>query len=402
MADSQDKQEPEQLTEAKPEEAKQGQKKTEPKQEAQPEQEQKAQAKPKQKTRTPRKSGLSVFNLLLVLLLAGAVAAGGYYLWQEQQRLLQHQQSDNSRLQQQLSQLQNRSSGLDQSIRSNTAAIQALKQAQQQTEEISQRAIQITNRSQRDWILAEVDYLLRLASRRLEIARDINGAIAALQAADGRIHDLGDLNLLPIRKQLAKDIGQLKALHQADVNGTALALEQMLNHVAELPFKSVQEEVKTQIEETTDKTEEEKPKGFVDSVISTVKNIGDIKVHQRSIQPASSAEQQQQIEQILRSHLLSARLAVLRYDQSQFSHDIQQAQQILHSHYQSDDNRVKQMQDDLLRFSNINLTPDLPGIATAWNMLQDVIRKSGTEVKPQSVPKKSAPGGTDKNSAEVL
>ena len=361
---------------------------------------------------TSRTSAVGLLALFLVLVLAAGGGVGGYYLWQQQENMqgqMRSQQKaqklDSQQLQQQMKQVQGETAQLIQSIEANTALIQQLETSQQQISDISQRAIEQTNRGQRDWILAEIDYLLRLANRRLEIARDINSAAAALQAADQRIHELGDLNLLPIRKQLARDIAALKALHQVDVNGTALALDQMIILASALPFKSVQEEIKAQMQTEATATTEKKPESFVDSVISTVKNIGDIKVHHRSIQPASSAQQQQQIEQILRTHLLAARLAVLRFDQLQFSHDIEQAQKVLHLHYQDTDNRVKQMQKDLAQFSSINLTPDLPSITTSWNMLQEKINavakpaksKPAAPAKPKEKPTaQQAPANDDK------
>jgi len=162
---------------------------------------------------------------------------------------------------------------------------------------VSQEAITIANRYQRDWVLAEIDYLLRIANRRLQIARDINGAIAALHAADQRLFELGDLNFFEIRKLLSADIARLKVLHQADINGAALSLDQMINNLDALPFKGVQDEVKTQLTPDNQLKTETQPEGFVNALMDTVMNIGDIKIHQRSIQPASSAQQQQKIEQ---------------------------------------------------------------------------------------------------------
>lgn len=363
------------------------------------------QREPKKKQTGEKKSALPVFTFLLLLILAGATGGGAYYFWQQQQLMTRQQSADIRSLQQEIDRLDKLTGDVasnSRDIKSQADLVQKLQQQQQQISDISQQAIRQSNRAQRDWILAEVDYLLRLANRRLEIARDINSAIAALRAADERIHELGDLNLLPIRKQLAEDIATLKSLHQVDVNGTALALDQMINHLSTLPFKSAEDEIKAQIKDEDKAASEEKPGSFVDSVISTVKNIGDIKVHQRSIQPASSAQQQQQIEQILRTHLLGARLAVLRYDQLQFSHDIQQAQQILHLHYKDSDNRVSQMRDDLNRFAGINLTPELPAITTAWNMLQDIIRQADLRQQKAKENKNRKSDTGDKPAAEVL
>ncbi len=328
------------------------------------------------------KQSLNYFTLLLLIIIAGVTAAGGFYLWQQQQILIKKQQASRNGLELQLrqfkSQADSNTASLNQSIQKNNLLIQNLATDQKQLVDISQTAIEVTNRGQKGWILAEIDYLLRIANRRLQIARDINGAIAALQGASQRIYDLGDIGLFNIRQQLSKDIGELKALHQIDVNGTAMAIDQMIAHLSELPFKSIEDEVKAQFKKdnaaTNNETVVENNNNFVDSVINTVMKIGEIKIHHRSLEPASSAEQQSQLEQILRTHLLGARLAVLRYDQKQFVHDLQQSQNILHLHYKESDNRVSQMQNDLTEFLNLNLTPDLPDITKAWRLLQTAIQ----------------------------
>ncbi|MDH5735172.1 MAG: uroporphyrinogen-III C-methyltransferase, partial [Gammaproteobacteria bacterium] len=252
-----------------------------------------------------------------------------------------------------------------------------LDQLNQQLDEVktlSQQAITFTNRNQRDWVLAEIDYLLRMANQRLQISRDINGAIAALSTANQRLFELGDLNFFEIRKQLNNDIAKLKVIHQVDINGTALKLDQIFLALEALPFKGAKEEIKAQLE-TTDTSTKKQPEGFVESVLDTVMTIGDIKIHQRSIQPASSADQQQQIEKLLITYLLSSRLAVLRYDDKQFSHDIEQALQLLQLHYETNDNRVSQIVNDLLELKNLNLTPDLPDITQSWVLLQNQNKK---------------------------
>lgn len=325
---------------------------------------------------------LSILWFVLIILLFSATGAGAYYLWQQQLKLSQQQQNNQDLQQSQVSELRTKIDGLTQSIEkqagsieSSNSQIKTLQEQQQLIAEISQKAIDITNRQQKDWILAEIDYLLRMANRRLQIARDINGAIAAMQSADQRLHDLADLSLFGIRQQLSKDIANLKALHEVDVNGTAMALDQMLVHLSELPYKSVIDEVKTQLENDQKSSDQQtESTGFVDSVLNTVMKIGDIKIHDRSIEPASSREQQQFIEQMLRTYLLGARLAVLRYDQTQYIHDLEQAQNLLHGHYKASDNRVNQMKSDLATFASLNLTPDLPNINQSWSMLQDTMR----------------------------
>jgi len=316
--------------------------------------------------------------LVLILLIAGIAASVFFYQQQlKQKQFLEQQTRRVNNMQSQLAELGQDVSRASQLGAKHTQQLSQLTEQALSTQAISQQAIEIVNRSQRDWALSEVDYLLRMAHRRVEVARDVGGAIAALKGADERIKELADLNLFKIRKQLAKDIADLNAIHQADVNGISLSIDGMLVYISDLPFKSVKEEIKTQLsEDEVPEPVAEEDRSFVDSVVETVKKIGDIKVHQRSIEAASSLEQQSQIEQLLRTYLLSSRLAALRFNQTQFLREIQQASEILRLHYDVTDNRVEQLQKTLNDLSALQLNPDLPELTKAWNMLQKEINKS--------------------------
>ncbi len=317
------------------------------------------------------------FLFLLIIIVAGSAGAAGYYFWEQQNKQkndLQHQQASIVSLLNELKRAEKNINNNAQGVANNKTLSADLKKQILQTQNISQRAIAIVNRNQRDWALAEIDYLLRIAHQRIAVAKDIAGAIAALKGADERLEQLGDLTLFNIRKQLAKDIGSLNAIHQADVNGISLMIDQTIAYLPELPFKSVKDEIKIQFTENDAVEQPEvKEKTFVDSLMETVKQIGDIKVHQRSIQAASSGEQQSQIEQLLRTYLLGARLAALRFDQTQFLHEIGQASEIVRLHYDENDNRIQQLKKTLLEYSAMQLSPDLPELTKAWALLQKEI-----------------------------
>lgn len=354
--------------------------------------------KPSTKTKkSGRSSGLLI---TLIVLLTTALGAGGFYLWQTQQNILTRQSTTNSDLQRQLQNLKASIGKLNKQLTSSHEIINTLKLQQTEITDITQKAVTKSNRSQRGWILAEIDYLLRLANRRLQISQDINSAIAAMSAADKRIYDLGDLKLFPVRKQLKKDIANLKALHQIDINGSALSIDQMLEHLSALPFKSINDEIKSRLKKTEKNSVNKENAGFIDSVIDTVMQIGDIKVHDRGLEPVTDSAQQQQLEQLLRNHLLAARLSILRYDQTQFVHDIKQSLKILQLHYNLNDNRVSQMQKDLTELSKLNLSPELPDINTAWNMLQ--VAKTGKKLISPKAKKPVKKNITNKKTTGVL
>lgn len=307
-----------------------------------------------------KKSSITVWLILIILL---SLAGGGFYVWQNLNKTLARQQDQLTTLQQQLSQTQATVQTHNQQI------IAAAKQAKN-LQDMAQQAIDMGNRRQKGWLLAEADFLMRMATRRLQISRDINGAMAALRGADQGLHEIGDLSLLPVRQQLAKELAALKALPQVDLDGMTLALDQMSDHVTTLPFKAVDDEIREQLPDTKSAPSPEKNLG--EKIIDTIMAIGDIKIHHRTVRPATEEQQHYRNEHLLLSHLASARLAALRFDAKQFAYDINLAQQILIKHYDVRDNRVAQMSKDLAEFSRLELAPALPDISASWRMLQSV------------------------------
>lgn len=323
-----------------------------------------------------RKAGLLLLTILF-LLLAAVMAAGGWYGFTQLQQLKQAQRNQQSFSDQLSQEQQQNNTDLNQQLNNNSKAIQQLASRQTEMEQLANKSFELTHRAQRGWILAEVDYLLRLAHQRLHIATDVQGAIAALEGADKRIQELGDLTLFPVRETIAEEIGKLQAVHLPDINGAALKLDNMVTVLSDLPFKSAQAEVQSQLQQDKEaEPQDKKPEGFVDSVLSTMMKIGDVKIHQRSIAPASSAQQQQAIEELLRNYILSARLSLLRQDNEQYHHDIQQAHTLLSQYYSADDNRVQNLVNDLSNLGQVNLQPKLPDITGAWTQLQKLKTKS--------------------------
>lgn len=98
----------------------------------------------------------------------------------------------------------------------------------------------VTERHQIGWRLAEIRYLLSIATRRLTIAYDMDGAEAALAAADDAVAGLQDVRLIPLRKAIIEDLGAVRAVLPADIEGTALRLQSLLNQVDDLPRAPLQ------------------------------------------------------------------------------------------------------------------------------------------------------------------
>ena len=77
------------------------------------------------------------------------------------------------------------------------------------------------------WQVAEIRYLLKIASRHLILNKDSNTAMAALKAADQELISLSLSNLLPLRRLLAKDIANLKEYQSADLTVVIVAIDEL-------------------------------------------------------------------------------------------------------------------------------------------------------------------------------
>jgi uncharacterized protein HemX len=92
------------------------------------------------------------------------------------------------------------------------------------------------SRSADDRVLADVEQALLAASQQLQLAGNVRGALAALQAADARLARAEKLASTPLRRAIAQDMDRLKAVPQADTAGLAVKLDGLMQQVDTLPM----------------------------------------------------------------------------------------------------------------------------------------------------------------------
>ncbi len=88
--------------------------------------------------------------------------------------------------------------------------------------------------SSQDWLMAEVEYLLRMANQRILMDRDPEGALGLFRAADRIIADSRELTAFDLRRALAEDIARLEAVQDLDREGIYLRLSALMGEVDRL------------------------------------------------------------------------------------------------------------------------------------------------------------------------
>ncbi len=105
---------------------------------------------------------------------------------------------------------------------------------QRQIDHNARELLEAGNRTRTDWLLAEAEYLLRVANQRLMIEKDIRGALAALESGDEVLAESDDIGVYPVRQQLAKEILALKGIVDVDRTGLYLKLEAAIDSIHQL------------------------------------------------------------------------------------------------------------------------------------------------------------------------
>jgi uroporphyrin-3 C-methyltransferase len=110
-----------------------------------------------------------------------------------------------------------------------------LKLAESQGQQVALESLfQDLSRGRDEWVLAEIDQILTIASQQLQLAGNTQVALTALQTADARLARSGRPQFSPLRKIFARDIERLKTAPNLDIPGLAVKLDQLIASVETL------------------------------------------------------------------------------------------------------------------------------------------------------------------------
>jgi uroporphyrin-3 C-methyltransferase len=233
-------------------------------------------------------------------------------------------------------------------------------------------------RGSNTWQLREVEYLLVAGNQRLLLASDVNGASAALHAADERLRDIGDPALFQVRAAITEERNALAAVRHADIDGQALYLADILNRVGSLPLKDTGVAL---LEEIT-QAPAEKPSGWrgvLRSMWADVLQVVEVKQMDAGDALLFDPDARQLLYQNLRLELASSRLAVLNRDTANMRASLAMVQAMLQAYFSEEDEGVANIITTLESMQKVELAPSLPSIDGSLKRLKAVIAAETAE-----------------------
>ncbi|MAI41449.1 MAG: uroporphyrinogen-III C-methyltransferase [Candidatus Azotimanducaceae bacterium] len=276
--------------------------------------------------------------------------------------------------------------------RDTDAAIKALSKKQADELDTIKRNLQTTlqknpsasSTSETNWLIAEVEYLIRMASQRILMDRDPIGAMALLTAADQILESEEPLRSHSLRKSLASDILILKAVKQLDTEGIYLRLNAQIHLVQNL-VRPVQE-FKLQTEKKRSDAKD------IDSVSGQELSFGqrvaalfsayvDFRRQSDVIAPILPPTEEQYLRQNLVFNLRQAQMALLRQETEVFQASLSDALQWLDRFFQTEHPTTFAMLEALTELRELELDQNLPDISGSVQEVRNLSRTANKSLQ---------------------
>jgi uncharacterized protein HemX len=277
--------------------------------------------------------GIAVFAVLLV-------AVAGWLAWDTRMGVQSMESSAGGKLAELGASLSQSKAGLAQ-------AQSALKDAQARIAELEARVADTQeqrvaleemyrelSRSADDRVLSEVEQMLVAASQQLQLAGNVRGALAALQAADQRLARADKLAATPLRRAITADMDRLKAVPQVDTVGITVKLDGLIAQSENLPLVIAETLPSTRVAARARYADDAGPltraaRDFWEEMKALVR-IRDLEGQDA---PLLAPSQSYFLRENLKLRLLSARVALLARDEQAFRDDLKASQAWIAKYY---------------------------------------------------------------------
>ncbi len=213
-----------------------------------------------------------------------------------------------------------------------------------------------------DLDLAEVDYLLRLASERLVLFADAAAADQALALADAHLASLDNPLYLGVRQAIAASRRDLAAVERPDAAAIAGRLDALQAAIPGLPFQA----------ERTAATPDRAPvpEGWWAKLKATLASLVTVRRSSDDANARLSLADEDYLRQRLWLQLDLARLAAMRRDPDAYADALQRARSTTMDWFDDQARPTLAFLGDLDRLEALQVMADWPDISAPWQSLQ--------------------------------
>ncbi|QLT67134.1 uroporphyrinogen-III C-methyltransferase [Klebsiella oxytoca] len=243
-------------------------------------------------------------------------------------------------------------------------------------EEVQEKVAVISGSDAKTWLLAQADFLVKLAGRKLWSDQDVTTAAALLKSADASLADMNDPSLISPRRAITDDIASLSAVSQVDYDGIILKVNQLANQIDNLrladnndddtPMDSDSDELSSSISEWRVNLQKSW-QNFMDSFI-TVRRRDETAV------PLLAPNQDVYLRENIRSRLLVAAQAVPRHQEETYKQALDNVSTWVRAYYDTEDATTKAFLEDVDKLSQQSITMNVPESLQSQALLEKLMQ----------------------------
>lgn len=266
-----------------------------------------------------------------------------------------------------------------------------------QLEDVQQKVAVISGSDAKTWLLAQADFLVKSAGRKLWSDRDVTTAAALLKSADASLADMNDPSLISARRAITDDIASLSAVSQVDYDGIILKVNQLANQIDNLrladnndddsPMDSDSEELSSSIGEWRVNLQKSW-QSFMDSFIT-------IRRRDETAVPLLAPNQDIYLRENIRSRLLVAAQAVPRHQEETYKQALDNVSTWVRAYYDTEDATTRAFLEDVDKLSQQSITMNVPESLQSQAILEKLMQTRVRNLMAQpAVTQSSAPAPT--------
>ena len=334
----------------------------------------------KEKPTTKPKSGVGFFKVLgrlVFMLFVVGISVAGWTFWQDWQQKTQNitansltigsispvvmanQQQSQISVKQSLEQQQN-IFNLESQIQNLQLRINAQ----------GARLVELGSTTRSDWLLAEAEYLARLAKQRLQTERNTKSPLALLESVDAILQQIDEPNLIEVRGAIAADITALRLVSDIDKQGIYVELNALAASIKKLLIMEVDKPQELATETKQQNTHQDV--GVLDRFLADFSGLIRVRERQSPIEPILERAEEQTVRQNLQMMLEQAQLALLREEQVIYQQSLLKAQEYLLRFFKMTAT-AEGISQRLQRLANTNIIQQLPNIHRSLEAVQNLL-----------------------------
>ncbi len=245
-----------------------------------------------------------------------------------------------------------------------------------QLNELQDKVASISGSDAKTWMLAQADFLVKLAGRKLWSDQDVTTAAALLKSADASLADMNDPSLIEVRRALNEDVSTLSSVAQVDFDGIILKVNQLSNQVDNLRLADNDSDEAPMDDDGTSLSGSlaEWRQNLSKSWHNFMSDFITVRRRDSSAEPLLAPNQDVYLRENIRSRLLIAAQAVPRHQDEIYKQSLESVSTWVRAYFDTSDPSTKAFLEEVDNLSQQSISMDVPDQLKSQPMLEKLMQ----------------------------